>query len=176
MLVQPSQASSLCARLMEMSAKYRIGQKFCSDFCITSYGKTMNFLASSISFFFFYTAGRRAISFLQPASSVPFNLCSLSVEVTCMGVCSVAKSCPILWDPMDCGHQASLYMGFFREERWSWLPCPPPGNLLDPRIERAWLTSPALAGGFFTRWDTWKAQKAHITCQSYWKFQNKNTN
>ena len=25
-----------------------------------------------------------------------------------MGVCSVAKSCPILWDPMDCGHHAGV--------------------------------------------------------------------
>jgi len=38
-------------------------------------------------------------------------------------------------------------MGFPRQEHWSGLPFPPPGDLLDPEIE---LTSLALAGGFFT--------------------------
>ena len=43
--------------------------------------------------------------------------------------------------------QAPLSMGFSRQEYWSGLPCPPPGDLPDPGIEPA---SPALAGGFFT--------------------------
>jgi len=41
-------------------------------------------------------------------------------------------------------------MGFSRQEYWSELPCPSPGTLPDPEIEPASLTSPALAGGFFT--------------------------
>ena len=32
-------------------------------------------------------------------------------------------------------HQASLSMGFSRQEYWSGLPCPPPGDLSDPEIE-----------------------------------------
>ena len=32
-------------------------------------------------------------------------------------------------------HQAALYTGFFRQEYWNALPLPPPGDLLDPRIE-----------------------------------------
>ena len=32
-------------------------------------------------------------------------------------------------------HQAPLSMGFSRKEYWSGLPCPPPGDLPDPRIE-----------------------------------------
>ena len=32
-------------------------------------------------------------------------------------------------------HQAPLSMGFSREEYWSGLPCPPPGDLLDLGIE-----------------------------------------
>ena len=36
-------------------------------------------------------------------------------------------------------------------------PCPPPGDLPDPGIEPAPLTSPALAGGFFTTSATWEA-------------------
>ena len=42
--------------------------------------------------------------------------------------------------------QASLSMGFSRQEYWSGLPCPPPENLPNPKIESG---SPALAGGFF---------------------------
>ena len=36
------------------------------------------------------------------------------------------------------------------------MPCPPPGDLSDPAIELTSLTSPALAGGFFTTSATWK--------------------
>ena len=57
----------------------------------------------------------------------------------------------------DCS-QAPLSMGFSREEYWSELPCPPPGDLPNPGTEPASLTSPALAGGFFTTSASWKAQ------------------
>ena len=46
--------------------------------------------------------------------------------------------------------QVPLSMGFFRQEYWSGLLFSPPGNLPDPGIEPVSLTSPALAGGFFT--------------------------
>ena len=46
-------------------------------------------------------------------------------------------------------HQASLSMGFSRQEYWSGLPCPPPGDLPDPGIETS-LMSLALAGRSFT--------------------------
>ena len=41
-------------------------------------------------------------------------------------------------------------MGFSRQEHWSGLPFPLPGDLPNPGIEPASLASPALAGGFFT--------------------------
>ena len=56
-------------------------------------------------------------------------------------------------------HQAPLSMGFSRQEYWSGLPCPPPGDLLDPGIELASLVSPALTGRFFT---TSAAREAHL--------------
>ena len=31
----------------------------------------------------------------------------------------IARSCPTLCNPMDYSHQASLFMGFFRQEYWS---------------------------------------------------------
>ena len=49
-------------------------------------------------------------------------------------------------------------MGVSRQEYWSGLPCPPPGDLPNPGIELASLMSPALAGGFFTTSATWEAQ------------------
>ena len=47
-------------------------------------------------------------------------------------------------------HQAPLSMGFSRQEYWSGLPFPIPGDLPDTGIESASPVSPALAGGFFT--------------------------
>ena len=54
-------------------------------------------------------------------------------------------------------HQAPLSMEFSRQEYWSGLPCPPPEDLLNPRIKPASLMSPALAGEFFTTSTTWEA-------------------
>ena len=53
-------------------------------------------------------------------------------------------------------HQALLSMGFSRQEYWSKLPCPSPRDLPSPRIEHSSLTSPALAGKFFTTSSTWE--------------------
>ena len=52
--------------------------------------------------------------------------------------------------PWTVARQAPLSMGFSRQEYWSGLPCPPPGDLPDPGIEPASLISPTLAGEFFT--------------------------
>ena len=49
--------------------------------------------------------------------------------------------------PWTVGRQAALSMGFPRQEYWTGLSFPSPGDLPDPGIERA---SPALVGGFFT--------------------------
>ena len=53
--------------------------------------------------------------------------------------------------------QAPLSMGFSRKEYLSGLPCSSPGDLPHPGIKPGSLTSPALAGGFFTTSITWKA-------------------
>ena len=57
---------------------------------------------------------------------------------------------------MGCS-QAPLSMGFSRQEYWSGLLFPPPGNLPDPGIQPASLASPALAGRFFSNCTTWEA-------------------
>ena len=53
----------------------------------------------------------------------------------------------ILW---TIAHQALLSVGFPRQEYWSELPCPPPGDLPNPGIEPTSLMSPPFAGTFFT--------------------------
>ena len=65
-------------------------------------------------------------------------------------MCSVAQSCPILCDPVDCSPAAPQSMEFSRQEYWCGLPFPTPGDLPDPGIEPASLVSAALAGRFFT--------------------------
>ena len=47
--------------------------------------------------------------------------------------------------------------GFSRQEYWSGLPFPSPGDLANPGIEPKSLRSPALAGRFFTTSATWEA-------------------
>ena len=52
----------------------------------------------------------------------------------------VAQSCPTLCDPMDCSPGSSVH-GLSRQEYWSGLPFPSPGDLPDPGIKPG---SPAL--------------------------------
>ena len=42
--------------------------------------------------------------------------------------------------PWTVARQAPLSMRFSRQEHWSGLPCPPPGDLPDPRLELSSLT------------------------------------
>ena len=60
-------------------------------------------------------------------------------------------SCSIVSDPFvtpwTVAHQASQSMGFPRQELWSGLLSPSPGDFPDPGIKPA---PPALAGRFFT--------------------------
>ena len=54
--------------------------------------------------------------------------------------------CPTLCNPMDYSPPGSSVCGFPRQEYWSGLPFPSPGELPDPGMEPV---SSALAGGFF---------------------------
>ena len=59
----------------------------------------------------------------------------------CGGGGLVAKSCLTLVVPWTVACQAPLSMGFSRQEYWSGLPFPSPGDLPDPGIKPG---SPAL--------------------------------
>ena len=56
--------------------------------------------------------------------------------------------CPTLCDPISCSPPGTV--GFYKQEYWSGLPCPPPGNLSNPGIIPVSLMSPSWAGRFFT--------------------------
>jgi len=57
-------------------------------------------------------------------------------------------------------------MEFSRQEYWNGLPCPLPGDLLDPGIKSTPLMFPALTGRFFTTGAMWEALLKHtqINC------------
>jgi len=60
---------------------------------------------------------------------------------------------PCVWPcvtPWIVALQAPLSVGFSRQEHWSRLPYPPPGDFPDTRVELTSLMPPALAGEFFT--------------------------
>ena len=68
----------------------------------------------------------------------------------------VAQWCPTLGNLWTVAHQAPLSMGFSRQEYWSGLSCPPPGDLPQPGIKPVSLMSPALADGFFNTSAVWE--------------------
>ena len=52
-----------------------------------------------------------------------------------MNFCAVVSHVGLFATPWTLAHLAPLSMGFSRQEYWSGLPCPPPGDLPNPGIE-----------------------------------------
>ena len=76
--------------------------------------------------------------------------------IACVLSCfSHAQLVATLW---TVAHRAPLSMGFSRQEYWSGLLCPTPGDLPAPESKPTSLMSPALAGGFFTTSTAWETQ------------------
>ena len=69
----------------------------------------------------------------------------LLIKEGCLCRVNPVYFCPALWDSMDCSPPAPSVHGVPRQEYWSGLPFPSPGDLPNPGIEPM---SPALAGGF----------------------------
>ena len=65
-------------------------------------------------------------------------------------LCVCTQSCPTLCDPITVAHHAPLPTEFSRQEYWTELPFPSPGNLPDPGIKPTSLVSPVLTDRFFT--------------------------
>ena len=66
----------------------------------------------------------------------------------------------------------ALLSNISRQEYWSGLPCPPPGDLPDPGIEPTSPVSPALADEFFTT-ESWRKPQTLVPFTYYFTFQNK---
>ena len=70
------------------------------------------------------------------------NVLSSILSTTCMlSHFSCVRLFGTLW---TVAHHAPLSMGFSRQEYWSEMPCPPPGDLPDPGIKPASPVSPVL--------------------------------
>ena len=70
-----------------------------------------------------------------PDRAEKMTLGSLRAPLRVCAVVIFAQLCLTLFNPMDTAHQPALSMGFSRQEYWSGLPCPPPGELSDPGIK-----------------------------------------
>jgi len=82
--------------------------------------------------------------FLHSLWRVPMPSCKTEV-------CVLSRFSGIwLFETLIITCQAPLSMGFPRQEYWSGLPFASPGDLPNTGIKLLSLTSPALAGGFFT--------------------------
>ena len=73
----------------------------------------------------------------------------------------------IFTTPWTVAGQASLFTGFFRQEYWSGLSIPPSRDLPNPGIKPTSLTSPALAGRFFTTFLTYHVLSAPAECLAH---------
>ena len=116
---------------------------------------------------FLFSLGHSSIPplFLLP-SGAPLSLRVTSIScksyskptfLSCVCALSRFSRVPLFVTLWTVALQAPLSMGFSRQEYWSGLPFPPPGELPDPGIELSSLMSPALTAGFFTSSTTWEA-------------------
>ena len=90
---------------------------------------------------------------MQQRNSADSNLTKASLQtspvirhISAGGAGLVSKLCLTLETPWPVARQAPLSMEFSRQEFWSGLPFPSPGDLPDPGVKPA---SAALAGDFF---------------------------
>ena len=92
-----------------------------------------------------------SLSIMSSGSSFPLCVCvCVCVSVCARARASIVLSCVQLFAiPWTVAHQAPLSMEFSKQEYWSGLPFPSPGDLPVPGIEPESLAFPALAGRFF---------------------------
>ena len=99
--------------------------------------------------------------FVPDFSRKTFSFSPLSIILAVHTKLLQTKSFLTLCVPVDCSCQGPLSIGFSRQEHWSRLLCPLPGDLPDAGIELTSLMSPRLAGRFFSTSAIWKS---HIGC------------
>ena len=74
----------------------------------------------------------------------------------------LSQSCPTLCDPMDYSPPGPSVHRIFQARILEWVAMPSRGSTR-PRDQTSSLTSPALAGGFYTTSTTWEAPKS-VSC------------
>ena len=115
--------------------------------------------------------GRGGGCFLSPTShpSRPLPTPSKEIRPLNQGQCTsqwrgpaagLTQSCPTLHDPMDYSPPGSSVHGISRQEYWSGLPFPPPGDLPNPGIE------PRSPASSVLRADSLPAEPLHQTLSS----------
>ena len=88
-----------------------------------------------------------------------YNMKALFV---CLHIVLAAQLCSTLCDPMDCGLPGSSVHGILQAKILEWVAMHSSRNFPNPGIEPSFLTSPALAGRFFTTRATWEAPEADV--------------
>ena len=96
-----------------------------------------------------HCAGLQRSNFIQNIQRLQKNRGKKAVTDKSKNLCVLncfSRVC--LWTLWTLAHQAPLSMGFSRQEYWSGLPCPSPGDLPNPGIEPRCLVSPTMASDF----------------------------
>ena len=101
----------------------------------------ISLLSHAISLWLFCPLNKHPVGLLQERACMCAK--SLSHVRLCVTLRTVAR-------------QASLALGFSRQEYWSGLPCPPPGDLPDSGIKPISPMPPALAGRISVTSATWE--------------------
>ena len=97
-----------------------------------------------------------------PWTEAPGGLQTIKKKVEILsGVCACAQSLQVclilLQTPWTVAYHPPLSVEFSRQEHWSGLPFPSPGDLPDPVIEPVSSVSPALVGRSFYQCTIWEA-------------------
>ena len=87
------------------------------------------------------------IARIAEATQMSINRITDKEDVVC--VCSSAKLCPTLGNPMDCILPGSSVHAIFQARILEWSPFTTPGDVPDLGIKPTSFASPALAGNFF---------------------------
>ena len=104
---------------------------------------------------------------LQEQKEQPFQI--EKKNIWRKNVCKHAEllhSCPTLHNPMDCSLPGSSVHGILQARILKWVTKPSTGDLPDWGIQPMSLTSPALAGRFFTTSTTWESDLQ--CCINFW--------
>ena len=118
------------------------------------------FLKSYFAFLIFFLIITTGITQFWGTSYIGGMVLYLNVHVLINSIVCVLRSishADAPCNPMDCIPPGSSLQGFSRQEYWSGLSHPPPGDLPNPGIKPTSFKSPALAGRVFNTGATWEA-------------------